>query len=93
MPGHGLNVGIAFAAGIVSFISPCILPLIPSYLSLLGGTSLASLKEQASLRRAAVVNTLLFIGGFTVVFIILGAFFSATFSLLAAGLLEYINFA
>ncbi|HUZ18894.1 MAG TPA: cytochrome c biogenesis protein CcdA [Spirochaetia bacterium] len=93
MPPHSLNVGIAFAAGIVSFISPCILPLIPSYVSLLGGTTIKGLTEEAALRRAAVINTLFFIGGFTAIFILLGALFSAAFGLFAAGIIEYINIA
>ena len=79
---ESLNVGIAFVAGIASFISPCILPLIPAYLSLMGGTTLSNLKQDRSRRWAAVINTLFFIVGFTVVFVVLGVVFSSTFGLL-----------
>ncbi len=77
-----VNAGIAFIAGIASFVSPCILPLIPAYLSLIGGTSLKDLEEQRPLRWGAVVSTLFFILGFTVVFIALGVLFSSAFGLL-----------
>ncbi len=83
MESGSLNAGIAFLAGIASFVSPCILPLIPAYLSLMGGTSLQNLKEQRSLRKVAAVNTLLFIAGFTVIFIALGVLFSSTLGLLS----------
>ncbi len=83
MVSGSLNVGIAFIAGVASFVSPCILPLIPAYLSLMGGTSLQNLKEQRSLRRVAVTNTLFFIAGFTILFIALGVLFSSTLGLLS----------
>ena len=83
MESDSLNAGIAFAAGIASFVSPCILPLIPAYLSLMGGTSLQNLKEQRSLRRVAAVNTLFFIAGFSILFIALGVLFSSTLGLLS----------
>jgi cytochrome c-type biogenesis protein len=71
-----INVAIAFAAGILSFLSPCVLPLIPSYLSLIGGVSVQQLGER---RRSRVfLRTLLFVLGFSVVFIALGVLFSGT---------------
>jgi len=83
MESGSLNAGIAFIAGVASFVSPCILPLIPAYLSLMGGTSLQDLKAQRSLRKVAVVNTLFFIAGFTVLFIVLGVLFSSALGLLS----------
>lgn len=69
-----LNVATAFLAGLVSFISPCVLPLIPAYLSFLTGSSLEELKaEQTAAQRARVMgHALAFIIGFTVVFMALG---------------------
>lgn len=87
---ESLNVGLAFIAGIVSFISPCILPLIPAYLSLMGGTTLENLKQSRALRWSAVVNTAFFILGFTVVFVALGVLFSSAFGLLGSAL-EIVN--
>lgn len=65
-----LGVGISFTAGLLSFLSPCVLPLIPSYVSFITGLSLEDVQRS---RRIAVVNSLLFIAGFTVVFLALGA--------------------
>jgi cytochrome c-type biogenesis protein len=72
--GAQLNVATAFLAGLVSFVSPCVLPLIPAYLSFLTGSSLEELKaERSALRRARVVgHALAFVAGFTVVFVALG---------------------
>lgn len=61
---------IAFTAGVLSFLSPCVLPLIPSYLSFITGMSLEEMGEH---RRAAVTHALLFVSGFTVIFLMLGA--------------------
>jgi cytochrome c-type biogenesis protein len=71
-----INVAIAFAAGILSFLSPCVLPLIPSYLSLIGGVSVQQLGERR--RSRVLLRTLLFVLGFSVVFIALGVLFSGT---------------
>jgi len=69
-----LNVRTAFLAGLVSFVSPCVLPLIPAYLSFLTGSSLEELKaEQSTAQRARVMgHAVAFICGFTVVFMVLG---------------------
>jgi cytochrome c-type biogenesis protein len=68
------NVGIlvAFGGGIVSFLSPCVLPIVPGYLSLITGVSVAELQEgdDRPLMRIAV-NTGLFVAGFTLVFTLL----------------------
>ena len=61
---------IAFSAGVLSFLSPCVLPLIPSYLSFITGMSL---EEMGDHRRAAVTHALLFVSGFTLIFLMLGA--------------------
>ncbi len=74
-----LNVLTAFAAGLISFISPCVLPLVPSYLSFLTGTSLEDLKaETAAAERARIfLHALSFIAGFTIIFMLIGLSASA----------------
>jgi cytochrome c-type biogenesis protein len=69
-----LNVATAFLAGIVSFISPCVLPLIPAYLSFLTGSSLEELKagHDPAQRAKVIRHALAFVAGFTVVFMTLG---------------------
>src|SRR5271166_2308032 len=63
----------AFFAGLISFLSPCVLPLVPGYLSLISGAGLEELKApQANLMRRVMVNSIVFIAGFSVVFIALG---------------------
>src|ERR1700684_454584 len=63
----------AFFAGLISFLSPCVLPLVPGYLSLISGAGLEELKApEAHLMRRVMVNSSAFIVGFSVVFIALG---------------------
>ena len=68
-----LQILIAFGAGIISFVSPCVLPLLPGYLSMMSGYSASQLEEGdvSTARMTRVI--LLFIAGFTVVFVALGA--------------------
>ena len=76
-----ISLFIAFSAGLFSFLSPCILPLIPSYISFITGISFesfSSAEERSKLRRTTVVHSLLFIFGFSLVFVLLGA--SATYA-------------
>ena len=77
-----LNVFLAFAAGLLSFLSPCVLPLIPSFLSFIGGTSYRDLVEGRASRWGLFGQSLLFVLGFTVVFVALGLLFSSTVGLL-----------
>jgi cytochrome c-type biogenesis protein len=64
----------AFVAGLVSFLSPCVLPLVPGYVSLISGAGVEQLKTQESqLLRKVMLNSIAFILGFSVVFITLGA--------------------
>ena len=74
-----LTVGIAFLAGLVSFVSPCVLPLVPAYLSFLTGSSLEQLQSDldAPGRARVLLHSLAFIAGFTLVFVLLGASASA----------------
>ncbi len=63
---------ISFGAGILSFLSPCVLPLVPGYISLISGVSIDSLKEGASSKRAVILNSLAFNAGLSVIFLFLG---------------------
>ena len=92
-----LSLLLVFAAGLLSFLSPCVLPLIPSYLSILGGVGFAGSpgpealsRDPESSRPRLVRAALAFILGFSVVFITLGIVVSSTFSLMG-GMLTYLN--
>ena len=65
-----LGLFVAFAAGLLSFLSPCVLPLVPSYIGFLTGMSL---QEMTGRRRVALGHALLFVLGFSLVFVLLGA--------------------
>ncbi len=71
---------IALGAGFLSFLSPCVLPLIPSYLSFITGVSLNDLlkkEKEPKIRKLTIIHSLMFILGFSLIFILLGA--SASF--------------
>ncbi len=70
MEGTSFGIAIAFSAGLLSFLSPCVLPLIPSYVTFITGLSLENVQKA---RRAALIHSLLFILGFTLIFLALGA--------------------
>ncbi|MCA0969038.1 cytochrome c biogenesis protein CcdA [Halobacillus litoralis] len=68
-----VNVFLAFGAGFLSFISPCVLPLFPAFLSYITGMSVSELREEnAMLKRKSLIHTVLFLLGFTTIFVILG---------------------
>ena len=70
-----ISLGLAFFAGVLSFASPCVLPLFPSYLSYLTGLSYEEIKDsgnQKGVRSLVFINSLFFIAGFTFVFVTLG---------------------
>src|ERR1700761_2297484 len=69
-PATGVGIPIALAAGLVSFLSPCVLPLVPGYLSTVIGVSPAEI-DQAGARRV-LVPSLLFVASFSAIFILLG---------------------
>jgi len=66
-----VSITLAFLAGFISFISPCVLPLIPAYISYVVGTTFNEIKTKSKL--LVLKNSLLFVFGFSLVFIILGA--------------------
>jgi cytochrome c-type biogenesis protein len=65
-----LGFMVAFIAGLLSFLSPCVLPLVPSYVGFITGMTLP---EVTGRRRAALTHALLFVAGFSLVFVLLGA--------------------
>jgi cytochrome c-type biogenesis protein len=80
MEGTSFGIFIAFTAGLLSFLSPCVLPLIPSYVTFITGLSLEDVTQA---RRAALIHSLLFISGFTLIFLALGASATALGQLLS----------
>lgn len=74
-----VSVPAAVLGGLISFLSPCVLPLVPPYLSFLAGATLDELQAQGgwSVRRRAILTALLFVAGFSTVFVLLGATASA----------------
>ena len=70
MQGASVGLTISFTAGLLSFLSPCVLPLIPSYVSFITGMSLDDVQRS---RRIALIHALLFVTGFTLIFLALGA--------------------
>jgi cytochrome c-type biogenesis protein len=84
---NDVTVLAALVAGIVSFLSPCVLPLVPPYLVFMAGTSLERLADrepEPRVRRETVAAAVLFVAGFTTVFVALGASASAVGALVQA---------
>ena len=79
-----LSVPLAFLAGLLSFVSPCVLPLVPVYLSYLSGSSLAG--ESLPQRRQVFSHAIFFVAGFTLIFIVL---FGLPTTLLGSTLQQY----
>jgi len=76
---ESVSFWVAFGAGVLSFASPCVLPLFPSYLSYLTGLTYEEMQTRAAtsgVRALVLVNSLFFIAGFSAVFVALGASFS-----------------
>jgi cytochrome c-type biogenesis protein len=70
MAPESLTLLVAFSAGLLSFLSPCVLPLVPSYVTFITGLSL---EDATRARRTAIVHSFLFVIGFSLIFIALGA--------------------
>jgi cytochrome c-type biogenesis protein len=81
MQAESVGLAVAFTGGLLSFLSPCVLPLIPSYVTFITGMSLDELtgetEQRLRVRRTVLIHGLLFVLGFTLVFVLLGA--TATF--------------
>ena len=74
MTDAGVSLVVAFAAGLLSFLSPCVLPLIPSYVGFLTGMTVDEVERR---RGAALLHGVWFVAGFSLVFVVLGAAASA----------------
>ena len=75
MGNENITYAVAFVAGLLTFLSPCLLPLIPTFIAYITGISFADLKEspnRAKILQKTLVHSLLFILGFSVVFVVLG---------------------
>jgi cytochrome c-type biogenesis protein len=79
----GVSIFAAFVAGLVSFLSPCVLPLVPGYISMLSGIGVEQLKEGKTPRAGLFSSALAFVMGFSIVFIAFGASASAVGTFLA----------
>ncbi len=91
MASENITYAVAFAAGFLTFLSPCLLPVIPSFIAYIAGVSFGDLKEpgmKSSVRRKTITHALLFIAGFSLVFILLGL--TATF--IGKALFQYQKF-
>lgn len=71
MIGEQTSLAIAFGAGVVSFVSPCVLPLVPAYVGNLAGVSLAE-SAPPRIRLTSVLHAVTFVGGFTTTFVLFG---------------------
>jgi len=87
-----INIFLAFAAGLISFLSPCIFPVIPSYLSYISGLSISNMTSQKGNKWNLLMNSILFVFGFTIIFILMGIFFSSV-GIALSGITRYINMA
>lgn len=83
-----ISFALAFAAGVVSFLSPCILPVVPSYVAFVSGMTLGELTDGTvpRARRMAVVHSILFMLGFAVVFMTMGTAATATGAVISRAL-------
>lgn len=73
--GSEVSILIAFSAGVLSFLSPCILPLFPSYITYITGRSFEDIKssgKSSDVTKLTVINSLFFILGFSIIFVLLG---------------------
>jgi len=77
MEGTNITIWVAFLAGLLSFLSPCVLPLVPGYVSLISGVSIDHLKggdeSRGNARRAVILNSIAFNIGLSMIFLSLGA--------------------
>ncbi|WP_394177732.1 cytochrome c biogenesis CcdA family protein [Yoonia maritima] len=76
---------VAIAAGVLSFLSPCVLPVVPPYLAYMGGVSVSEMEEQTTARRRVLLAAVFFVLGLSTVFVLLGL----AFSTMGRALLQY----
>lgn len=86
-----ISLSVAFLAGVLSFFSPCILPLVPGFLAYLAGLNLTSLKEQRGFNTQLFLNTLFYVAGFTLVFTVIGVLLSSLFGGASGAVREWLG--
>lgn len=91
MANENITYIVAFTAGLLTYLSPCLLPLIPAFIAYITGVSFSDFKDaqkKAQVRKKTVIHSLLFIAGFSVVFVLLGL----TATLIGKSLFQYQKF-
>ena len=89
-----ISIIVAVAAGLASFVAPCILPVIPAFLAYISGTTISGLSDKATVqisRSSVILNTIFFVTGFSVVFSILGVIINTVLSDIAGDLIGTLN--
>jgi cytochrome c-type biogenesis protein len=84
------NIAISIFAGLASFLTPCIFPILPAYISYIAGISFKDLQEDKVSRFVIIIKTLLFVAGFSLIFVLLGIFATGIGNLLS-GISPVIN--
>ncbi len=88
-----ITITFAFIAGLISFLSPCILPLVPAFLTFLAGTSIKELQKNPLQAKAKIIlNTIAFVLGFSLIFSIVGVLLQSVLSTIAYDLRIYLNY-
>jgi cytochrome c-type biogenesis protein len=88
MAEDGVSYFVAFLAGFLTFLSPCLLPVLPSFIAYISGVSFGDIKDAAKagdVRKKTIIHSLLFIAGFSIIFILLGL----TATLIGKALFQY----
>jgi cytochrome c-type biogenesis protein len=91
MPPENISYIVAFVAGLLTYLSPCLLPLIPAFIAYITGVSFQDLKDggkKSVIRKKTVIHALLFIAGFSLIFVLLGL----TATLIGKTLFQYQKF-
>lgn len=70
--GTSISIGIAFLSGMLTFVAPCVLPILPAYIGYLSGIGLRDKEKKALLKSKVFLNSLFFVLGFLIVFVLLG---------------------
>ena len=88
-----VTILIAFIAGVFSFLSPCVLPLIPAYLTFIAGSSVKEVQDNVpGVRKRIFLNSVFFVLGFSIVFSILGVLLQSVLSGIAYDLRTYLGY-
>ncbi len=89
--GNEIGIGIAFLAGLASFLAPCVLPLVPAYISYLTGFTVTDTTYDSKERMTIVTHAIFFVLGFSIIFIILGVAANTFGRFIRGDILRYIG--